>query len=72
MGFCFNRQVNMLHAMSSVKGNKTKKSTQSKVIHKAVFKRERHQHRRQLSVEDHKFLKSIGLRLRGRRRRRQH
>jgi hypothetical protein len=72
MGFCFNRQLNLLHTASSPIVNKIKKFAQSRVISKATSQRDRRQgRRRRLSVEDFNFLESIGLKVRQRRRKQQ-
>lgn len=61
MGFCFNKQVRMLHAVKdSMKHNKRRQFTQAAITHKSSVSRVRHQ----LSAEDYSFLRSIGLKVR--------
>lgn len=64
MGFCFNRQLRMLHTMqdTAAKSNKRKKSNQIRVIRNPVISRKASH--KKLSAEDNRFLKSIGLKIR--------
>ena len=67
MGFCFNNQLRMLHAMKdSIKRNKSKQIKRSRLIRKPAIKTRRRLHP-QLSAEDYSFLQSIGLKVRRRR-----
>lgn len=56
MGFCFNRQLHMLH---SVKDNKRRCLRRRGLIRDPVISRKT----AQLSAEDYSFLKSIGLKI---------
>lgn len=64
MGFCFNRQLRMLHTVkNTVKHNKRREVTHGKVIHDPVIKRTTRLNNK-LSSKDYSFLRSIGLKIR--------
>ncbi len=62
MGFCFNHNANMLHAVKK-SGNKKRQSSKAIVIRKPTVGGITHHHK-QLSAEDYRFLRSIGLKVR--------
>lgn len=69
MGFCFNRQLRMIHSLKdSVKNNKKKQFAGSGLIRQSTIKRKarsRNIHRhQQLSAKDYSFLRSLGLEIR--------
>lgn len=64
MGFCFNRQLRMLHDSIS-KSNKNMEFKQTRLIRNPVIRRKTsRKQQQQLSAEDYGFLKSIGLKVR--------